>query len=124
MKRAVAAAMLVALAWPVAAGAADTGHFHTSGNRILDSTDRPVRIAGVNWFGFETGDYVVHGLWTRDYRSMLDQIKREGYNTLRLPYSNQMLDASSMPNGIDFSSGTNAALEGRTPDQVMDRIIA
>jgi endoglucanase len=124
MMRAVAAAMLAALAWPVSAEAAGTGYFHTSGNRILDSADRPVRIAGVNWFGFETGNHVVHGLWTRDYRSMLDQIKREGYNTLRLPYSNQMLDAGSMPNSIDFSGGKNADLQGRTPIEVMDRIIA
>jgi endoglucanase len=73
------------LAWPAAAGAAAPGYLHTDGNRILDADNRPVRIAGVNWFGFETANYTVHGLWTRDYRSMLDQIKREGYNTLRLP---------------------------------------
>ena len=25
------------------------------------------RLTGVNWFGFETGNYVVHGIWTRDW---------------------------------------------------------
>src|SRR4051794_13546230 len=119
-----AAAALIVLACPAAARAGGTGYFHTSGNRIVDSDNQPVRIAGVNWFGFETANYVVHGLWTRDYRSMLDQIKREGFNTIRLPYSNQMFDAGSMPNSIDFSSGKNADLAGLTPVQVMDRIIA
>jgi cellulase (glycosyl hydrolase family 5) len=94
------------------------------GRRILDANNQPVRIAGVNWFGFETANFVVHGLWTRDYRSMLDQIEREGFNTIRLPFSNQMLDPGSMPNSIDFSGGKNADLQGRTPIQVMDRIIA
>ena len=32
--------------------------FHTSGNQILDANGNPVRIAGVNWFGFETTTYV------------------------------------------------------------------
>jgi endoglucanase len=125
MRRIIATVVAgVVLACPGAAQAAGTGYFHTSGSRILDSQNQPVRIAGVNWFGFETGNYVVHGLWTRDYRSMLEQIKREGFNTLRLPYSNQMLDAGSMPNGIDFSGGKNADLQGLTPIQVMDKLIA
>jgi endoglucanase len=55
---------------------------------------------------------------------MLDQTKAEGCNTLRLPYSNQMFDAGSTPNGIDFSGGKNADLQGLTPIQVMDRIVA
>jgi endoglucanase len=119
-----AASFAVALAQPVTSVAAGSGYFHTSGNRILDSGNQPVRIAGVNWFGFETGNYVVHGLWTRDYRSMLDQIKAEGFNTVRLPYSNQMFDAGSMPNSIDFSGGKNADLAGRTPIEAMDKVIA
>src|SRR5215218_8604986 len=109
---------------PGRADAAGTGYFHTSGPRILDANNEPVRIAGVNWFGFETANYVPHGLWTRDYRSMLDQIKAEGFNTVRLPYSNQMFDPGSMPNSIDFSGGKNADLQGLTPVQVMDRIVA
>jgi endoglucanase len=117
-------AVAVVLASPAPAGAAGVGYFHTSGSRILDANNEPVRIAGVNWFGFETASYVPHGLWTRDYRSMLDQIKAEGFNTIRLPYSNQMLDPGSTPNGIDFSGGKNSDLQGLTPVAVMDKIVA
>src|SRR5262245_33165996 len=52
------------------AQAAGNGYWHTSGRQILDSSNTPVRIAGINWFGFETSNNVVHGLWTRDYKSM------------------------------------------------------
>src|SRR5206468_3251268 len=31
-----------------------SGYWHTSGRQLLDSANQPVRIAGVNWFGFET----------------------------------------------------------------------
>jgi endoglucanase len=81
-------------------------------------------LSGVNWFGFETSNYVVHGLWTRDYKDMLDQIAGLGYNVIRLPFSNQLLDSGTMPNGIDFSSGKNADLEGLASLEVMDKIIS
>src|SRR6185436_8037565 len=48
--------------------------FHTCGSRLLDSDGKPVRITGVSWFGLETGTYAPHGLWTRNWHAMLDQI--------------------------------------------------
>jgi endoglucanase len=106
------------------ANAAGAGYWHTSGRQILDSSNTPVRIAGINWFGFETSNNVVHGLWTRDYRSMLDQIKSLGYNTLRLPYSDDIFKPGTMPNSIDFSSGKNTDLQGLNPLQIMDKLVA
>ena len=105
----------------VAAGVG-SGYWHTNGHRIEDSENRPIRLAGINWFGLETGNFAPHGLWARGYRSMLDQIKAQGYNTIRLPYSNQLFDAGSTPNGIDF--GQNPDLAGLTGGQIMDRIVA
>src|SRR5262249_50866421 len=43
-----------------------TGYWHTNGSRILDSQNNVVRIAGVNWYGFETPDFLAHGLWAQD----------------------------------------------------------
>ena len=105
----------------VAAGVG-SGYWHTNGHRIEDSENRPIRLAGINWFGLETSNFAPHGLWARGYRSMLDQIKAQGYNTIRLPYSNQLFDSGSTPNGIDF--GQNPDLAGLTGLQVMDRIVA
>jgi endoglucanase len=113
-----------AVAAAPASAAAGTGYWHTSGRQILDSSGTPVRIAGINWFGFETSNYVVHGLWTRDYKSMLDQILSLGYNTLRLPYSDDILKPGTVPNSIDFSNGKNADLQGLTSLQVLDKIVA
>jgi endoglucanase len=105
-----------------AAAAVGAGYWHTSGREILDSANQPVRIAGVNWFGFETANYVAHGLWTRDYKSMIDQMKSLGYNTIRLPYSDDLFKGTS-PNSINFSSGMNADLTGLNSLQVMDKIV-
>jgi aryl-phospho-beta-D-glucosidase BglC (GH1 family) len=86
----------------------------------------------VNWFGFETANRVVHGLWSRDYRSMLQQVRDLGFNSLRIPWSNAILESGSMPNSITFS-GTdpydrrgpmNAPLQGKTSLEVLDLVIA
>ncbi|MFE7167002.1 cellulase family glycosylhydrolase [Streptomyces sp. NPDC057616] len=107
-----------------AAEAPGAGYWHTSGRQILDATGQPVRIAGINWFGFETGNHVVHGLWSRDYRSMIDQMRSLGYNTIRLPYSDDIFTPGTVPNSIDFSGGKNADLQGLDSLQVMDKIVA
>ncbi|MHB9851930.1 cellulase family glycosylhydrolase [Streptomyces krungchingensis] len=121
---AVTAALLLPLAGAQTARAADpgAGYWHTGGRQILDSADRPVRIAGINWFGFETGNHVVHGLWSRDYKSMIDQMKSLGYNTIRLPYSDDLFKGT-VPDSIDFSGGKNTDLQGLDSLQVMDRIV-
>ncbi|MER5948461.1 cellulase family glycosylhydrolase [Streptomyces sp. NPDC001904] len=105
-----------------AAPAAGAGYWHTSGRQILDAQNQPVRMAGVNWFGFETANYVPHGLWSRDYKSMMDQMKSLGYNTIRMPYSDDIFK-NTVPNGITYSNGLNTDLKDLTSLQVMDKIV-
>jgi endoglucanase len=94
----------------------------TSGNQIVAADGTPVILQGVNWFGMETATHAPHGLWSRDYRDMLAQIAGLGFNTIRLPFSLEALQSNST-NGIDYGSGRNKELQGRTPQQVMDAII-
>jgi endoglucanase len=94
----------------------------TRGSQIVDATGTPILLRGVNWFGIETDTHVPHGLWARDYRAMIGQIRGLGYNLIRLPYSVESLRSSSI-NSVNFSLGANRDLEGKTPLQVMDLII-
>lgn len=94
----------------------------TRGARIVDASGQPVLLRGVNWFGIETNLQAPHGLWVRDYKEMLAQIKSLGYNLIRLPYSVQALRATSI-DGVDFSIGSNKELEGKSPLEVMDLIV-
>ncbi|MFF3845845.1 cellulase family glycosylhydrolase [Streptomyces sp. NPDC002328] len=102
---------------------AGAGYWRTSGRQLLDSTGQSVRVAGINWFGFETANHVVHGLWARDYKSMIDQMRTLGYNTLRVPYSDDILKPGMMPDSINFSNGKNADLQGLTSLQVLDKVV-
>jgi endoglucanase len=105
-----------------AAARAIVGPLHTRGSQIVDASGARVVLQGVNWFGFETSNQVVQGLWTRDYKSMLAQIRALGFNTIRLPFSLQALHSSTI-NGVDFSGGKNAALQGVTPLEAMKIIV-
>jgi endoglucanase len=112
----------LALTAPAASAAPVEGPLSTSGARIVDARGRTVVLQGVNWFGFETSNHVVHGLWTRDHDDVLAQVRRLGFNTIRLPFSLQALRAGTI-SGVDFSGGRNAALQGKTPQQAMDVIV-
>lgn len=98
-----------------------SGYLSTSGNQIVDAAGNAVRITGINWFGFETTNMILHGLWARGYKSALDQIKTLGFNTLRIPYSNAMLRAGAATNSINFA--LNPELQGLTPLQCLDKVI-
>lgn len=104
-----------------------SGYWHTSGNRILDASGNPVRIAGINWYGFETTDEVVHGLWAQDYKYILNAIKSNGYNVIRVPLSNQMVETPIVPTNISYQNGSgpiNTDLQGLNSLQILDKIVA
>lgn len=94
----------------------------TRGSQIVDAKNRVVLLRGVNWFGMELKEHAPHGLWVRDYKDMLAQIKSLGYNVIRLPYSVEALRSRDLT-GIDFSIGANKDLQGKTPLEVMDLVI-
>ena len=96
--------------------------FSTKDADIVDAKGQVVLLRGVNWFGLETETHAPHGLWSRDYKEMLAQMKTLGYNLLRLPYSVQALSDTKVT-GIDFALGSNRELRDKTPLEVMDLVI-
>lgn len=99
----------------------EQGWLSTRGNQIIDHLGNPVQLAGVNWFGMESQTYAVHGLWARNYQSQMDQMVELGFNTIRLPFSSEMLHTGNPPNGINFA--LNPDLQGLGPLEILDRIV-
>jgi endoglucanase len=109
---------------PAATGVG-AGYWHTSGNQILDSSGNPVRIAGINWYGFETPDEIAHGLWAQDYHTIINDIKSLGYNTIRIPFSNQMVETPIVPQNLSFynTGPINLDLKGLNALQDLQKIV-
>lgn len=102
------------------------GYWHTAGSQILDSNNQTVRMAGVNWYGFETTDEIAHGLWAQDYHTVLSEIKSNGYNIIRIPFSNQMVETPSVPTNYTTNVNgqpANTDLVGLNALQILDKII-
>lgn len=103
----------------------------TKGSTLVDSNGKEVILAGVNWFGFETQASSFHGLWNRDHKSVLKQIKDLGFNCIRVPWHNRMLESNASINigsyGTDPYTGVspmNAEESQYTkPIQLMDGLV-
>ncbi|HZO76275.1 MAG TPA: cellulose binding domain-containing protein [Ktedonobacteraceae bacterium] len=89
-----------------------SGGWTTSGTKILAPNGAQYLISGINWYGFETPDYVAHGLWSYDIPTILNLAKSYGYNTLRIPYSNQMWESNPIPQN-DVGCTSCAGLHAR-----------
>lgn len=108
--------LLAALALALAASAPALAH-SVSGTQILNDNGQPIVLRGVNWFGFETTDNSVHGLWARNWKDMLTQIQSSGFNALRVPLCPAAFRGDGKPN---FNATLNPDLVGLTSRQWLD----
>ena len=97
-----------------------TGPLQASGGALVDAQARPVRLTGVNWSGMETSNFAPIGLDARRLDDMLDQLVTSGFNTIRLPFSNELF-GPTQPKGINFI--LNPDLRGLSGLQLMDRVV-
>ncbi|MBC7518745.1 MAG: cellulase family glycosylhydrolase [Microbacteriaceae bacterium] len=98
-----------------------SGWLHTDGSVFRTSSNQLYLIKSVSWFGTETTNCSPHGLWKISLARGVAQIKSMGFNTIRLPFSNECL-AATATNSIDFT--INPALRGKTPLQLIDAVVA
>ena len=108
----------------------------TSGAQIIDANGTPFLIKGVNWWG-ANGSLIPYsddhskgtdthampfGLHVQHLDTIVGAIRKAGFNTVRLPFSNQMLHDTTraLPEWV----GPNSELIGLTPLQVLDKVIA
>jgi aryl-phospho-beta-D-glucosidase BglC (GH1 family) len=91
--------------------------YSTSGGRLFVNGTELV-LFGLNWFGMETTDRIVHGTWTgRQIAAFMADFKSKGFNALRLPLSPQSINhgftiADQPWAGEDFAA--LSGVDGRT----------
>jgi endoglucanase len=124
--RCVALAVLLAcpaLLSPTAAQAHRRAHppLHTQGRWIVERHGHHVKLAGVNWFGAESAEFVVGGLDKQPLSQIARTIRRGGFNSVRLPWSNQLVEENPVvaPNLL----AANPRLQGKRALDVLDAVI-
>jgi endoglucanase len=94
---------------------------HTSGHRILDAAGNAVRLTSVNWYGFDEKEYVAGGLDHAPLGTIVEEIKRMGVNSVRLPWANETLEHN--PIVPDYAVAANPQFKGKHAMEVMDAVI-
>lgn len=87
---------------------------------IVDGHGERVRLRSVNWFGFESPVLVAGGLDRRRLADIVALIKSGGFNSVRLPWCNEMLAAVAVAPDV---LRANPQLLGKTPLQVFDEVV-
>jgi len=79
-----------------------------------------VRLASVNWYGAEEQDFVVGGLDFQPYQAILQKSKLLGFNSIRLPISNQLVEQNPI---ITAHVAANPELRSMHALEILDRIV-
>lgn len=96
------------------------GYLHTSGSSILGADNAPVRLAGVNWYGFECNSMVAGGLDHRTIGAIAGTIRDLGFNHVRLPFSVEAVqDNPTVEQFLD----AEPPLIGRHVLEIMDAVV-
>ena len=103
-------------------GATVVPPLYTEGHRIVDSTGHAVRLASVNWYGFDQKEFVVGGLDHASLEAIIGQIRQIGVNSVRLPWANETLERD--PVVPDYAVAANAQFKGKHAMAIMDAVIA
>ncbi|MCU1617523.1 MAG: hypothetical protein JWO98_5063 [Frankiales bacterium] len=98
------------------------GPLHTEGRWIVDQNGRRVKLASVNWSGAETQAFVVGGLDTRPLDELAALIADGGFNSVRLPWSNQLVEDDPVVPAEYLAA--NPDLQGSRALDVLDEVVA
>jgi aryl-phospho-beta-D-glucosidase BglC (GH1 family) len=92
----------------------------TCGRWIVDAQGRRVKLAGVNWYGANDVDLVVGGLDKVSLASVAGKIRELGFNSVRLPFSNEMLHSTAV---VTDAVAANPTLRGKTAIAIFDATV-
>ena len=116
------ATAFLALCGALSAGAAQPAFpLHTSGRFIVDNNGNRVRLNAAAWYGGESTDFVVAGLQIATLQSIVQQIRNQGFNAVRLPWSNQLYESNPVVGS--YALAANPSLVGEEALTIMDRVV-
>jgi endoglucanase len=106
---------------------ADAGHplpalpLRTDSRWIIDHNGQRFKLASINWYGAESSDYTVAGLDFADLDTIARSIRSLGFNSVRLPFSNEMVEQNPLVAAARLSK--NPQLQGKRALEVFDAVI-
>jgi endoglucanase len=88
---------------------------------IVDQTGARVRLRSVNWFGAESGEFVVGGLDKQPLAKLARTIRETGFNSVRLPWSNELVETNPVVEARYLTA--NPQLKGKRALTIFDAVV-
>ena len=98
-----------------------TPPLRASGRYILDRNGERVKLASINWYGASDEHNIVGGLDTRHRDEIAATIRRLGFNSVRLPYSDEMVMTNPLIPSEHLAA--NPDLHGRHALDVYEAVV-
>lgn len=104
-------------------GGGGTGYTSGGGKVFKDGSE--IKLFGLNWFGLETSNHVLHGLWTsRPLADFLADFKSKGFTALRLPVSPETINPGFAITGGPGLGPDFTALNGKDGRAALEYTLA
>ncbi len=94
---------------------------HTEGRFIVDQQGRRVKLSSVAWYGAESVDFVPGGLQLEPLWAIVQRIRCMGFNSVRLPWSNQLYESN--PIVPSYAITANPQFAGLHAMDVYDAVV-
>ncbi len=94
---------------------------HTQSRFVVDANGKRFKLASVNWYGAEERDFVVAGLDRADLDAIAKRIHDAGFNSVRLPWSNELVETNPLVDAARVSA--NPSLAGKHALEIFDAVI-
>ena len=91
------------------------------GRNIVDATGHRVRLQGVNWDGGHQEDFVPYGLDYHTPAEIAGKLRKMGFNSVRLTYSDRMVRDDPVP--PDGRLAANPSLQGKGALATFDAVV-
>ncbi|KAJ5365963.1 hypothetical protein N7517_008849 [Penicillium concentricum] len=75
-----------------------TPPFKTQGRHIRNADGEPLKLASINWYGASDINFIPSGLDVRHRDEIAQLIRRLGFNSVRLPYADKIVDQDPVVN--------------------------
>lgn len=98
-----------------------TSDWNTTSGSLVYKNKTHFDVKGINWFGFETCDFVLHGLWVHPITWYLDFLQKEHFNVLRVPFSEQWVNSgfeTQFP--ANQKVAADPSLQGKRSVEILD----
>jgi len=88
----------------------------------VDAAGHSVRLASVNWYGFDEQEFVAGGLDHAPLATIIARIRAIGVNSVRLPWANETVERDPLPPA--YAVAANPQFKGKHAMEIMDAVIA